>query len=419
MSESRTNRRRVVITGLGVVSAIGIGKQAFWESLALGKSGIRKISTFDVSTYRCQVAGQITNFDPLDFMSAQLARRIDRFAQLGLAAASLAVADSEIKISQIEPGRAGAIVGTSLGTLSYAEEQFGLYHEKGLSRINPFFATSVIPSTCVTQIMTNLELKGPCLTVTTACASSTVAIGMACRSIRDAETDVMLAGGSEAPISPYVLATLGSLELLIPEDTELANRYRPFSRDACGFALGEGSGVLVLEELSHAIARDAPIYAEVVGFGWSSDAHHVMSFAPVPEQAARAIKLALEDADLEPEKIEYVNAHGTAVLDLDRSETEILKKVFGEHAYRIPVSTTKPFTGHTLGASGALGATACTLMLGHEYLHPTLNYTASDPLCDLDYIPNEGYRRKVDYMLVVSFGFGGYNAACILKRYLM
>lgn len=406
-----------MITGLGVVSAAGIGKEAYWESLRAGRSGIKKITSFDVSNYPCQIAGEITDFDPLDFMPAQLARKIDRFAQLGLAAAKLAVEDANLKIENEEKERVGVLIGTSLGTLSYAEQQFTLYYEKGLKRINPFFATSIIPSTCATQVMINLKIEGPCYTVTTACASSTSAIGMAFESIRDGKIDIMLAGGSEAPICSYVLATLGSIQLLARHNGKAGTAYRPFSKDAAGFALGEGAGLLVLEELDHALRRGANIYGEVVGFGCSSDAHHVMDFAPGLEQASKTIEMALRDAELRLDRIEYVNAHGTAIPNHDISETMIFKKVFGEFACKIPVSSTKPLTGHTLGASGALGTIACALMMQHDYLHPTINYSGPHPQCDLDYIPNEGYQRRVDTMLSVSFGFGGYNAACIIQRY--
>lgn len=411
-----TLKRRVVITGLGVVSGIGIGKEAYWESLRAGRSGIKQITRFDVSSYPCQIAAEVADFDPLDFMPSQLARRIDRFAQLGIAAAKLAVEDASLRIDQSSEN-VGTIVGTSLGTLSYAEQQFTLYYEKGLKRINPFFATSVLPSTCATQVMINLGIKGPCYTITTACASSTCAIGMGFESIRDGKTEIMVAGGSEAPISSYVVATLGSMELLATEKESPERAYRPFSRDAAGFALGEGAGMVVLEELGHAVRRGANIYGEVVGFGWSSDAHHIMAFSPDLEQGSSAIKMALGEAGLRPESIEYINAHGTAVPDHDKTETTIFKKVFGEGACKIPVSTTKPLTGHTLGASGGLGLIACALMMQYGYLHPTINYKGPYPPCDLDYIPNQGYRRRVDKMLLVSFGFGGYNAACVIQRY--
>jgi len=409
--------RRVVITGLGIVSSAGIGKEAFWNSLRSGRSGVRTIKSFDISAHPCGIGGEISEFDPLVFMPAQLVRRIDRFAQLGLAAAKLAIADTNLNLDTTQRDRIGIAMGTSLGTLSFAEQQFTLYYEKGLKRINPFFATSIIPSTCVTQMMIHLGIQGPCQTVTTACASSTTAVGLAAQSIRRNETDIMLAGGSEAPFSSFVLATLAFMQLLVTRYADPDTAYRPFSKDAAGFALGEASAVLVLEELGHALKRDANIYGEIVGWGTSSDAHHVMDFSPDLQQASVAVGRALKDANLSPGEIEYINAHGTAIPSHDVGETAIVKKVFGERAYSIPISTTKPYTGHVLGASGGVGLIACALMMQRGFLHPTLNFTGSYPQCDLDYIPNDGYLKKVNTILLISFGFGGYNSACILKSY--
>ncbi len=416
MSDGNSNRRRVVITGLGVVSAIGIGKEAYWDSLRTGKSGIKKITSFDASTYPCQIAGEISDFDPVDFMPSQLARRIDRFAQMGLAAAKLAVEDAGLKIDERNQREVGVILGTSVGTLCYAEQQIALFYEKGVRRINPFFATSVIPSSATTQIMLNLNIKGPSKTITTACASSTWGIGEAFHNIRSGESDVVLAGGSEAPITPLVLSTLSSIQLLSVDNGCPEGSFRPFSKDAAGFVLGEGAGILVLEDLEHARRRDAKIYAEVAGFGSSSDAYHVMVFEPSLEQPVSAIRLALEEAHVRPEEVGYINPHGIAVLENDRGETAIFKKAFGESAYKIPMSATKPLTGHTLGAGGALELIACCLMMQHGYLHPTINYREPDPMCDLNYLPNEGCWRTVDTMLSVSFGFGGYNAACVIRE---
>jgi 3-oxoacyl-[acyl-carrier-protein] synthase II len=416
MSDRNPNRRRVVVTGLGVVSAAGIGKDGFWESLRLGKSGIKKITKFDVSSYPCQIAGEIGNFDPSDFMPFQLAKRIDRFSQFGVAAARLAVEDAGLKIDKENQRRVSVILGTSVGTLCYAEQQIALFYEKGSRRINPFFATSVIPSSATTQITLSLNIKGPSKTITTACASSTWSIGEAFHNIRSGESDVVLAGGSEAPITPLVLSTLSSIQLLSVENSHPESSFKPFSKDAGGFVLGEGAGILVLEELEHARRRDAQIYAEVVGFGNSSDAYHVMLFEPSLEQPVSAIHSALEEAHVEPADVGYINPHGIAVLENDRGETAIFKKAFGESVYKIPISATKPLTGHTLGAGGALELIACCLMMQHGFLHPTINYREPDPMCDLNYLPNEGCWRKVDTMVSVSFGFGGYNAACVIRE---
>ena len=415
--ESKNGYRRVVVTGLGVVSAIGIGKESFWDSLRSGRSGIKKITSFDASSYDCKIAGEISNFDPTDFMLVQTARRVDRFAQFGLAAARLAVADSELDIGREEASAVGVILGTSIGTLCYAEEQISLFYEKGVKRINPFFATSVIPSSAVTQISIDLGIRGPCRTLTTACASGTGSIGEAFHRIKDGELDVVLAGGAEAPITPLVLATLSTIQLLSVANDTPQNSYRAFSKDSAGFVLGEGSGILILEELQHALRRGAKIYAEITGFGASSDAYHVMTFEPHFEQPVKAIRTALEEAHIAPEDLGYVNPHGIAIPDNDRGEVEIFKLALGEAMSKIPVSATKPLTGHVLGGGGALELVGCCLMIEHQFLHPTINFSESESFYDLDFIPNVGRHKKVDAMLSVSFGFGGYNAACVIRRY--
>lgn len=409
--------RRVVITGLGVVSAIGVGRDAYWKSLKEGRSGIKKISSFDTTSYPCDVAGEITDFDPADFMATQQARRIDRFAQLAIAAAKLSIADAELEITPANQSSVGMILGTSLGTLCYLEQQLALLNEKGLKRINPFFPTSVIPSSAATQVMLELKINGTCKTITTACASSTWSIGEAFEAIKYGKSDVMLAGGSEAPITPSVLASLGSLQLLAQPESSPTSCYRPFCKDAAGFVLGEGAGILVLEELQHALRRGAPIYAEIGGFGSTTDAYHVMAFEPSFERPVAAIHAALAQAEVRPSDLGYINPHGIAIPDSDHGEAAILKLALGEAAFQIPVSATKPMTGHTLGACGALELIGCCLMMENEFLHPTINYTEPDPICDLDFIPNQGRSSKVDAMMSVSFGFGGYNAACVLRAF--
>jgi 3-oxoacyl-[acyl-carrier-protein] synthase II len=407
--------RRVVITGLGAVSAIGIGRDAYWESLKAGRSGIKNISSFDTSSYPCDIAAEITDFDPADFMSCQKARHIDRFAQLAIAAAKLGVQDAGLELTPANQSSVGMILGTSLGTLCYLEQQLAILNEKGLKRINPFFPTSVIPSSAVTQVMLELKIKGTCKTVTTACASSTWSIGEAFEAIKFGKSDVMLAGGAEAPITPSVLASLGSLQLLAQPQGCPRSSYRPFCKDAAGFVLGEGAGILVLEELQHALRRDAHIYAEIGGFGSTTDAYHVMAFEPSYERPVAAIHAALAQAGVRPSDIGYINPHGIAIPDSDRGEATIFKLALGEAAFDIPISATKPMTGHTLGACGALELIGCCLMMENEFLHPTINFTESDPLCDLDFIPNQGRPQKTDTMMSVSFGFGGYNAACVLR----
>lgn len=417
MNCNAPNGRRVVITGLGAVSAIGVGRDAYWESLKEGRSGIKKISSFDTTSYPCDVAGEITDFDPADFMTTQQARRIDRFAQLAIAAAKLSIADAGLEITPANQSSVGMILGTSLGTLCYLEQQLALLNEKGVKRINPFFPTSVIPSSAATQVMLELKIKGTCKTISTACASSTWSIGEAFEAIKYGKSDVMLAGGSEAPITPSVLASLGSLQLLAQPESSPTSCYRPFCKDAAGFVLGEGAGILVLEELAHALQRDARIYAEIGGFGSTTDAYHVMAFEPSFERPVAAIHAALAQAEVRPTDLGYINPHGIAIPDSDHGEATILKLALGEAAFQIPVSATKPMTGHTLGACGALELIGCCLMMENEFLHPTINYTEPDPICDLDFIPNQGRSSKVDAMMSVSFGFGGYNAACVLRAF--
>lgn len=418
IGDNKHQDRRVVVTGLGVVSSIGIGKEEYRNALKAGRSGIKPITSFDTSSSDCRIAGEITEFAPVDFMPAQTARRIDRFAQLGLAASRLSVADAALDIGREDARRIGIILGTSVGTLCYAEQQIALFYEKGIKRINPFFATSVIPSSAVTQISVNLGVHGPCRTLTTACASGTASIGEAFHRIKDGELDVVLAGGAEAPITPLVVSTLSSIQLLSTKCDAPAASYCAFGGNAHGFVLGEGAGVLVLEELDRALRRDATIYAEIVGFGASADAYHVMTFEPGLEQAVLALRSALNEAQMEPREIGYINPHGIALPANDRCEVEILKTVFGEAIAQIPVSATKPLTGHVLGGGGALELVGCCLMLQHDFLHPTINFTESVPSYGIDFVPNESRNKKVDAMLSVSFGFGGYNAACVIRRYL-
>ncbi len=417
MQKSKKGERRVVITGLGVVSAIGLGKQSFWDSLRAGRSGIRQITSFDITSYNCQIAGEVSDFDPGDFMPAQTARRIDRFAQFGVAAARLAVEDAGLDLAREGAGTVGIILGTSIGTLCYAERQIALFYEKGAKRINPFFATSVIPSSAATQIMLDLGIHGPTRTLTMACASGTGSVGEAFHRVKDGDLDIVLAGGAEAPITPLVISTLSAIELLSVANQSPERAYRAFSKDAAGFVLGEGSGMLIVEELEHARQRDAKIYAELLGYGSSSDAYHVMIFEPSLEHPVAAIQSALAEAHLNPGELGYVNPHGIAIPGHDRSEAEIFKLALGEAMSKIPLSATKPLTGHVLGGGGAIELIGCCLMLENRFLHPTINLAREDSSYGLDFIPETGRPADVDAMLSVSFGFGGYNAACVLRRY--
>jgi 3-oxoacyl-[acyl-carrier-protein] synthase II len=410
-------KRRVVVTGVGVISPIGIGKVAYWKGLKEGLSGIKRITQFDVSNFPVQFAGEVTDFDPSKFLTAKQVRRLDRFSQFGLAAARLAVAESRLELERENRDRIGISLGTAIGTFGYGEKQVGAYLKDGVEAIHPLFGSFVVPSSCATEITIDFKIFGPAYTNVNACAASTSAIGMAFHLIRDGQVDVMIAGGSEAPISPVILSSLASSQILskATEDPEMS--YRPFSKDRSGIIVGEGAGIVILEELEHAMRRRAPIIAEIGGFGASCDGFHVLFQPQQGERAVGAVRQALNDAQMNPNEIGYINAHGSGTVMNDKTETAIIKKVFGDYAYRIPISATKSMVGHTMGACGALELVACILMMEYKFLHPTINYTFPDPECDLDYIPNKGYQREVDAMLKLSFGFGGYNAACILKRY--
>lgn len=409
-------QKRVVVTGVGIVSPIGIGKAAFWNGLKEGRSGINRITQFDVTNFPVKFAGEVTDFDPLKFMTSKHARRLFRFSQFGLAAAKMAFAESRLDLNKEDRERIGVSVGTSIGALVYGDN-LSEYQNKGIDAIHPFFASYVIPSSCATEISLGFKISGPVYTNVNACAASTSAIGLAYHLIRGGQAEVMVAGGAEASISPITLGSLWSSRILSHEATSREKAYQPFSIERTGIVIGDGAAMIILEDLEHAYKRNAPILAEIVGYATNCDGFHILFQPPEGERAALAIQLALKDAHLKPEEVDYINAHGSGTLMNDKTETLVIKKVFGERAYKIPISTTKPAIGHAMGACGALELAACIAMLEQQFLHPTVNYGVPDPKCDLDYIPNHVRYQKVDTILKLSFGFGGYNAACILKRF--
>ncbi|OGL43371.1 MAG: beta-ketoacyl-[acyl-carrier-protein] synthase II [Candidatus Schekmanbacteria bacterium GWA2_38_11] len=409
--------RRVVITGIGIIASNGIGKEKFWDSLKNGRSGIKTISSFDASTYPCHIAGEVTDFDPMDYIPPQTAKRIDRFAQFGLAATKMAIDDSRLDLENEDRSRVGVILGTSVGALAIGERQHSIFLEKGYKRINPFFATSIIPSSCATQIMIEYKINGLTQTITTACASSTSAVGEAFEYIKNGKADIVITGGSETPITPFAIATFANVNLLSKRNGDPSTAYRPFSRDRDGIVFGEGAGIIILEELEHAKKRKAKIYSKILGYGATSDAYHVMAPLPDASQASKAIRIALEEAGITPEEVDYINVHGSGTIINDKAETLIIKDVFGKHSYKLAVSATKSMTGHAMGGCGALEIVASILMLENQFLHPTINLEVPDPECDLDYIPNRGYKRNVNIILKTSFGFGGYNSAVILRKF--
>lgn len=419
MAKSRTRstkKRRVVITGLGVIAPNGIGKDAFWAALKEGKSGIRKITRFDASSYPSQIAGEVHGFDPTDYLSPKSARRMDRFTQFAVAAAKMAIEDSGLKIERENPERMGTIVGTAMGGYAFAEFQHGILLEKGLSRVSPFLMIAVFPSACSGYICLEFGLKGILRTISTACASGTTAVGDAFESICNNKADIMIAGGSDATVTPLILGSLCRGNSISTHNRVPEKASRPFDRNRDGFVLSEGAGMVILEELSHALNRGARIYAEVVSYATTCDAYHMTDPLPSAKEASRAMKLALKQANLDPKEVDYINAHGTSTILNDKTETFAIKNVFGHHAYNLPVSSIKSMTGHLQGASSAVEIITCCLAIKDSIIPPTINYENPDPECDLDYVPNNFRKRELNVVLSNSFGFGGANAVLILKK---
>ncbi|AMM41814.1 3-oxoacyl-ACP synthase [Candidatus Desulfofervidus auxilii] len=410
-------KRRVVITGLGVIAPNGIGKDAFWKALKEGKSGITKITRFDVSSYSSQIAGEINDFDPTDFMSPKSARRMDRFAQLAVAASKMALEDSGLIINGRNNKKIGIIMGTALAGMPYAEFQHSIFMEKGLNRIDPLLATRLFGGEASSQTSIELGIKGPCATLSTTCAAGTDAIGYALMLIRNSIADVVIAGGAEAPLAPMTFGAFCRLGVMSQMNNNPQKASRPFDKNRDGFVMSEGAGAVILEELEHALKRNAHIYAELVGYGATSDAFHMTRASDDAEGIVRAIRMALKDARVDTEKIDYINAHGTSTTLGDKIETLAFKKIFGPYAYKIPISSTKSMIGHPLGGGGAIEAVASVLTIEHEFIHPTINYEIPDPDCDLNYVPNKGIKAKVKFVLSNSLGFGSRNAAIIIKKY--
>lgn len=410
-------KRRVVITGVGVISPVGNDSDTFWESLRTGKSGIDKITSFDVTDYPTQIAGEVKDFVPEDYMDKKEVRRTDRFVQFALAAAKMAVKNSGLEINEENADQIGVYIGSGIGGLSTFEEQHRVMLEKGPRRVSPFFIPMLIGNMASGLISIELGAKGPTSSAITACATGTNAIGDAFRLIQYGHADAMVTGGAEATVLPMAFAGFCSMKAMSTRNDEPQKASRPFDRDRDGFVMGEGAGVLVIEELEHAKKRGATIIAEVIGYGMSADAHHITAPSPNGEGAARCMKLALKDAEIEPASVGYINAHGTSTGQGDIAETQAIKQIFGEHAYKLAVSSTKSMTGHLLGATGGIEAIATAFALRDQILPPTINLENPDPECDLDYVPNEAREAHVDVALSNTFGFGGHNATIVLKRY--
>jgi len=407
--------RRVVVTGIGPVAPNGIGAEAFHKAQLEGKSGIRRITQFDASSYPVQIAGEV-DINPEDYIDRRELRRLDRFTQLALIAGHLALQDAGLEPEKEDPTRIGTLIGTGIGGMMTWQEQSRVLFEKGGTRLSPFFIPMMIANMASAQLAMKYGFMGPSSTVVTACATGSDAIGSAFRVIQLGEADVMLAGGTEAAVTEMAIGSFGVMRALSTRNHEPEKASRPFSRSRDGFVLSEGAAVLVLEEYERARFRGARIYAELVGFGRSADAHHITEPHPEGKGAALSMQAALRDAKISPEQVGYINAHGTSTPVGDKAETLAIKNVFGEHAYKLAISSTKSMVGHLLGAAGAIEAIASVQALASGILPPTINLEDPDPELDLDYVPNTPREKQVDYALSNSFAFGGMNATLLFRR---
>ncbi len=411
------SKRRVVITGLGVVAPNGIGKEEFWNANLKGISGVREIKSFDVSTLESKICGSVGDFSHLNYIPQEESRKVDRFVHLGLAASKLGLDDSGLDLEKVDKDRFGVIIGSGLGGVLFHEEQIIAGYQKGANRLNARSVPRISPNAVASHIAIQYGLKGPNIVISNACASGTYAIGEAARNIQNDDMDLCIAGGTEAPLTEFTFSAYCSLRVLSRRNDSPQEASRPFDKERDGFVLGEGAAVLILEELGHALKRNAHIYAEIIGYGANSGAYHIVMPQPDGRDAAGAMQKALKNAGLSPKQIDYINAHGTSTLLNDKAETLAIKEVFGKDAYGVAISSTKSMIGHSIGASGAIEAVVCALAIENNLVPPTINYKTPDPDCDLDYVPNKARQMKVDVALSNSFGFGNCNACLIFRRY--
>lgn len=409
-------KRRVAITGLGVVTPIGNNVQEFWESLIAGRSGIVQITRFDTSKFSTRIAGEVKNFDPTAYIDRKEVRRMDRYTHYALAAYKQALADSGLKIEGEMANRAGVIIASGIGGTETWEEQHRKFLEQGPDKVSPFFVPMMISDMAAGRVSMDCGAKGVNFATVSACASASHAIGEGYCSIAMGESDVVICGGAEAPITPLALAGFCALRALSTRNDEPEKASRPFDKDRDGFVMAEGAGIVILEEMEHAQARGAKIYCELAGYGATADAHHITAPAPGGEGAMRAMRRALATAGLTPDDVDYINAHGTSTDLNDKYETAAIKALLGERAPKVPISSTKSMTGHLLGAAGGIELVATVLCLKHGTIHPTINYTTPDPECDLDYVPNQPRRADIRVAISNSFGFGGHNACLAIRR---
>lgn len=411
------NKKRVVITGMGIISPIGTGIEQFYDALKAGKSGIGLVTRFDTEGYDTKIAGEIKDFDPLQYIDRKEAKRMDRYTQYAVAAAKMAIDHAKLDTTAIDQNHFGVCIGSGIGGMETLEAQHDVLREKGPGRISPFFVPMMISNIAAGNISIAFNAKGPNMTVVTACASATNAMGEAFKMIQRGDANVMITGGSEAAITPLAFAGFCAMKAMSTRNDDPTGASRPFDKDRDGFVMGEGAGILIFEELEHAIARGAVIYGEVAGYGATGDAHHITAPAPGGEGAFRSMDMAVKDAGIKPKELDYINAHGTSTDMNDKFETMAIKTLMGEHAKEAAISSTKSMTGHLLGAAGAVEAIACLMAINESIIPPTINYTTPDENCDLYYVPNKAIERNVEYALSNSLGFGGHNASIILKKY--
>ncbi|HBX22387.1 MAG TPA: beta-ketoacyl-[acyl-carrier-protein] synthase II [Desulfotomaculum sp.] len=409
--------KRAVVTGIGVVTPAGNNLEEFWTNLTDGKSGVGPITRFDTEGYTSKIAAEVKNFEPADYIDRKEARRMDRFTQFAVAATGMAVENAGLDIEKLNRARCGVILGSGVGGIETLEQQHRILLDRGPGRISPFFIPMMISNMGSGQVSIAYGLRGFNVTTTSACASSTNAIGDAFKLIQRGQADLMITGGTEAPITSLAVAGFCSMKALSTRNDDPAGASRPFEAGRDGFVIGEGAVILVLEEMQHAIDRGANILAELIGYGASCDAYHITAPDPEGTGAAMAMRLALDDAGLAPDKVDYINAHGTSTPLGDKLETLAIKEVFGEHARKLAVSSTKSMTGHLLGSAGGLEAAVCALSITRGVIPPTINMEEPDPECDLDYVPNKARQTKVDIALTNSFGFGGHNATLVFERF--
>jgi 3-oxoacyl-[acyl-carrier-protein] synthase II len=409
--------RRVVLTGLGALTPIGNTAEEMWSALTQGRSGIGPITKFDAAAYPTRIAGEIKNFDPLAYVDKKDARRLDPYLQYAIASAVQAVTDASLDPAKVDPERFGVLIGSGIGGITTLLDGEHVLLQKGPDRVSPFIIPMLIINMASGLVSMRFGAKGPNSSVVTACATGNHAIGDAFKLIRYGEADVMIAGGAEAMIVPLTIAGFCAMKAMSTRNDDPQKASRPFDADRDGFVCGEGAGIVVIEALDHAVRRDARIYAEVIGYGMTGDAHHMTAPDPEGDGAARAMTLALRSAKLQAGEVDYINAHGTSTPYNDKFETMAIKRVFGEHARKLAVSSTKSMTGHLLGAAGGVEAVATALALHHGVLPPTINYETPDPECDLDYVPNQARKQDVEVALSNAFGFGGTNATLAFRKY--